>query len=400
MSSGLSDKKNAAVTESLGGRPNLGSQRSVPDQARAAVGRPPVAAILAFQLYVWIRWVSGPFFVPVPKGPSDPPTLMKVILIGLDDGDPGRLPVASITSSSGPGGGSGGSPGRHAPGGCGLMFFQDPLLNYFNTWCTYNTWMWNRGSWVPNIPGWQSYGEPGHMMSEPLLMNAPGYSFGVLLCTILGCWVMRKRQGALAEHQQRRLDRRLIAWTFFFDLIMEGLLLDADGALHLPRGYPGRCRSMPATTTNGRSMKAYCGAALRPVCARCATSPTTAAVHSWNAAWTASRAGSSSNSPSAFWRSSPPAACSSSCSTTFPRSGSPCTATRGLPTSRSARTSWAASAVDGSDRLCPDPALTNRQQQVRLHRSRRPARSSRGHKASAGRALPTRKVICRSRKSR
>ena len=30
----------------------------------------------------------------------------------------------------------------------GLMFFQDPLLNYFNTWCTYNTWLFNRGSWV------------------------------------------------------------------------------------------------------------------------------------------------------------------------------------------------------------------------------------------------------------
>ena len=35
----------------------------------------------------------------------------------------------------------------------GLMFFQDPLLNYFNTWCTYNTWLCNRGSWSSNIPG-------------------------------------------------------------------------------------------------------------------------------------------------------------------------------------------------------------------------------------------------------
>ena len=27
----------------------------------------------------------------------------------------------------------------------GLMFFQDPLLNYFNTWCTYNAWLFNHG---------------------------------------------------------------------------------------------------------------------------------------------------------------------------------------------------------------------------------------------------------------
>ncbi len=48
----------------------------------------------------------------------------------------------------------------------GLMFFQDPLLNYFNTWCTYNTWRStaarghrtfpagchprNRAAWCPN----------------------------------------------------------------------------------------------------------------------------------------------------------------------------------------------------------------------------------------------------------
>ena len=38
----------------------------------------------------------------------------------------------------------------------GLMFFQDPLLNYFNTWCTYNTWLFNQGSWSSHIPGWVS----------------------------------------------------------------------------------------------------------------------------------------------------------------------------------------------------------------------------------------------------
>ncbi len=30
------------------------------------------------------------------------------------------------------------------------------------------------------------------MLSEPLLTNVPGYSYGDLLMDILGCWVMRK----------------------------------------------------------------------------------------------------------------------------------------------------------------------------------------------------------------
>ena len=53
MSSWLSNKENAAVTESLGGTANLGSQvRSRPAvRLWAAAG----AAILALQLYVWIK---------------------------------------------------------------------------------------------------------------------------------------------------------------------------------------------------------------------------------------------------------------------------------------------------------------------------------------------------------
>ena len=74
----------------------------------------------------------------------------------------------------------------------GLMFFQDPFLNYINTWCTYNSWLPNWGAWTPYVPGWVSPEEPGRMVAEPLLTNAPGYASGVLLLTILGCWVMRK----------------------------------------------------------------------------------------------------------------------------------------------------------------------------------------------------------------
>src|SRR5215467_7079532 len=173
-------------TESL----SVQSQSSfTPVQGWALFG----GAILAVQLYVWAKWITGPYFVRVPPGPSDPPILMKIVLvtwtsvicIGLPVGvyyfivRPWRRERRITTDGM-------------LLAAFGLLFFQDPLLNYLNTWCTYNSWLWNRGSWVQDIPGWVSWGKPGAMMPEPLLMNAPGYSFGVLLCTMLGCWVMRR----------------------------------------------------------------------------------------------------------------------------------------------------------------------------------------------------------------
>ena len=176
----LSNKQSAAgLTESLDRAGSLGNQVQSPVKpvrVWAFIG----GAILAFQLYVWISWIAGPNFERVPTGPSDPPLYMKAILMTWTGvivvGLPASLYYFIIR------------PWRRERRitldgmllvACGLLFFQDPLLNYFNTWCTYNTWMWNRGSWVQDVPGWVSFGEPGRTMAEPLLMNAPGYSYGV-----------------------------------------------------------------------------------------------------------------------------------------------------------------------------------------------------------------------------
>ena len=115
--------------------------------------------LLLLQLYVWIRWVTGPYFERVPSGPSEPPLYMKIPLMAnaivLWVGLPFALWFFFIR------------PWRRERRitldgmllvSMGLMFFQDPLLNYFNTWCTYNTWLFNRGSWSSNIPG---LGVPG-----------------------------------------------------------------------------------------------------------------------------------------------------------------------------------------------------------------------------------------------
>jgi len=208
-----------------------------PVQAWALAG----GVVLAVQVYVWAKWVTGPYFVRVPAGPSDPPMWMKTILVAWTGVIMLGLPVAlyyvvirpwrrerRITTDA------------MLMGAFGLGFFQDPLLNYLNTWCTYNTWMFNRGSWVMDVPGWVSWNKPGRMMAEPLLMNAPGYTWGVLLCTMLGCWVMRRAKSRWPSLGVAGLLGVLVVFTFFFDIVMEGLFLMPMGLFT----YPGAIRSL------------------------------------------------------------------------------------------------------------------------------------------------------------
>jgi hypothetical protein len=147
--------------------------------------------LLIFQLYVWTKWVTGPYFVEVPAGPSDPPTFMKMLLLAQSAFTCIWFPVSIYYFLIRPWR----QERRITTDGLlllsfGLMCFQDPLLNYTNTWETYNSWLFNRGSWTQGIPGWHSWATPGHMVPEPMLIILPGYS-GVLLCTMAVCWFMR-----------------------------------------------------------------------------------------------------------------------------------------------------------------------------------------------------------------
>src|SRR5262245_14063524 len=68
--SDLSSKK-PAVTESLSSAA-LGAG-AAPASSRVKIWAVAGALLLLLQLYVWIRWITGPYFERVPAGPSDPP---------------------------------------------------------------------------------------------------------------------------------------------------------------------------------------------------------------------------------------------------------------------------------------------------------------------------------------
>lgn len=80
MSDLASTNKASSVTESLPGAAELGARGQSPVRP-IKIWAAPGAALLAFQLYVWTRWVTGPFFQRVPAGPSEPPLFMKVPLM-------------------------------------------------------------------------------------------------------------------------------------------------------------------------------------------------------------------------------------------------------------------------------------------------------------------------------
>ena len=70
--SDLSNKKKAPIlTESLGGAAALDADvqaKVKPVTIWATVG----GALLVLQVYVWTRWITGPYFERVPGGTTDP----------------------------------------------------------------------------------------------------------------------------------------------------------------------------------------------------------------------------------------------------------------------------------------------------------------------------------------
>ena len=239
----------------------------------------------------------------------------------------------------------------------GLMFFQDPLLNYFNTWSTYNTWMWNRGSWVQDIPGWQSYGQPGRMMAEPLLMNAPGYSTGVLLCTILGCWVMRKVKTRWPNISTLGLIGVVVAWGFIFDFVIEGLFLMPMGLFT----YPGAIQSLSINAGTYYQWPVYEGLMWGGVqaglcCLRYFTDDRGRTVVERGLDRVRGGFVKTATHP-LFGDLRRGQRVASSSSTTFLRNGSPCTP-EPWPEDLLKRSYFMMGICgDGTDRLCPDPAL-------------------------------------------
>lgn len=204
-----------------------------PVQVFAVLG----AVFLLIEVYVLTRWVTGPYFKTVPTGPSVPPTWMKVTQNVVQVAGPlaalafiwfclvrpwrrerrvtfdGLFCIASLTSS-----------------------YQDPFSDYFGHWFTYNSYLYNKGSWVGVLPGW-GFAKPGQTIAYPLLVVPPAYIWVFLGLMMIGCAVMRKAKARWPGLGPIGLIGVCLAFTAVADFFVEGMFFMRLGFWHYAGGH-------------------------------------------------------------------------------------------------------------------------------------------------------------------
>ena len=201
-------------------------RRSVLEYA-AALG----AVLAVFEVFILLKWVSGPGFEPVRVGPTAVPTWMKVaaiagqvifvvtaaIMIYLLVIRPwrrerrvifdGLLCVASLLTS-----------------------VYDSSSAYFHNWFTYNSYFLNWGNPATSLPGWQAYSAPGATIAWPILFFPTLYAIVFVVLSMFGCWVMRR-----ARARWPRLPKPALMAVCFVSMLVGSLVL--EGQLFMRLGF-------------------------------------------------------------------------------------------------------------------------------------------------------------------
>lgn len=174
-----------------------------------------------FQAYVLGRWITGPNFVAIDPGPDPISDGLKNFLLLAQIFCPllclaclwtwiivpwrreGRLTSDAMIVIS-----------------ATTAFFWDFSPSFVVDQVTYNSHMFNRGSWgLGSWPGWVS--PAGNRVAEPLLFVPPAYIVLVLSQVIFVCWVLRKLKAQRPNTGMATLIAAIIASLFCIDSIVE-----------------------------------------------------------------------------------------------------------------------------------------------------------------------------------
>ena len=178
------------------------------------------AGFIALQGYVYSAWILSGDAVRTPTGPTPVPGYMRwsahaseVIVVGLviffgygflvrpwrrerrvtlD----GLLYLAFFT-----------------------LYWADPLLNYGQTWATYNSVFFNLGSWTMHIPGWIA--PRNNLFPEPLLWAGGLYPTWMFGATIMAGAVMRRAKQRRPAIGTLGLLGTCLAFFMVFDFVSE-----------------------------------------------------------------------------------------------------------------------------------------------------------------------------------
>jgi hypothetical protein len=237
------------VTKGAGAQPQGGSNVPVSQLDRVAPrdaeNTPPIKImaffgilLFLFMAYVWGKWITGPNFKRVDPGPTEAPDWMMLALHAFEIG--GVLLAGIVIWRCVV------RPWRHdgRPSTDGLLvigfatvWFQDPFSTYYVNWFTYNTNLINFGSWVQDVPGWVSYGSPGHTIAEPIVFIGPSYIYFLMLGVLFGTWVMRTVRKRWPEIQVWQQLVVCFVAMCALDLVAEGLIWMPLGFWSYPGGH-------------------------------------------------------------------------------------------------------------------------------------------------------------------
>ena len=113
-----------------------------------------------------------------------------------------------------------------------LMYFYDPLDNYFNYTFSYNAHFLNFASWARYIPGLQAPNQ--NLFPEPFLVMSGFYAVFMFGSAVFGCWYMRRVRAGHPAMTNLGLFARLFVVVLFLDFVVENVFMRTQFA-----AYPG-----------------------------------------------------------------------------------------------------------------------------------------------------------------
>jgi hypothetical protein len=220
--------------------------RPLPTSDQPAARPPPVlylaaigALLLAFELFVLARWVTGPHFTATPTGPgrisSTTRTLYALLQAAVTAAvipcfwfwvirpwrRAGRLTTDAMFTLAG-----------------ALLFFWDMCMNYTSVGLFYNSHLVNFGAWANGSwPGWTS--PHGNLLPEPVLIVMPAYTCLVFVQIKGVLWLLSKVKARFPQMGVPSTVVAIVLSLFLTDTIVEGLFLRTG-----TYAYPGGIRAL------------------------------------------------------------------------------------------------------------------------------------------------------------